>query len=264
MLGAIVGDIVGSRFEWDNYKDKDFDLFDEECCYTDDSVMTLAICSAFLKADGDYGNLGNLVVKSMQQFGRRYRWCDYGTSFFRWILSDKPEPYNSWGNGSAMRVSACGWIANSLEEAIILSKKVTEVTHNHPEGIKGAEAVTVAIFMARNGYDKADIKSYIEKNYYELNFTLDEIREDYDFEESCQNSVPQALEAFFEADNFEDTLRNAISIGGDSDTIAAIACSIADAYYGIPEKIAKQTMFYLDEDLIRVLYDFENKFIKRG
>ena len=125
MLGAIVGDVVGSRFEWDNYKDKDFDLFDEECCYTDDSVMTLAICSAFLKSDGDYSNLGDLVVKSMQQFGRRYRWCDYGTSFFQWILSNKPEPYNSWGNGAAMRVSACSWVANNIEEAIMLPFLIT-------------------------------------------------------------------------------------------------------------------------------------------
>lgn len=264
MLGAIVGDIVGSRFEWDNYKDKDFDLFDEECCYTDDSVMTLSVCSAFLKANADYTDLSDLVVKSMQQFGRRYRWCDYGTSFFQWILSDNPKPYNSWGNGAAMRVSACGWVAKTFEEAIELSRKVTEVTHNHPEGIKGAEAVTVTIFMAKSGYSKEDIKSYIEKNYYKFNFTLDEIRDEYDFEESCQNSVPQALEAFFEANDFEDTLRNAISIGGDSDTIAAIACSVAEAYYDIPEKIVNETMFYLDDELIRVMYDFEKVFKKRG
>jgi type I restriction enzyme M protein len=196
----------------------------------------------------------------MQHIGRYYPNCGYGTQFKDWINSDKPKPYGSYGNGSAMRVSACGFVANSLEEAKQLSKAVTEVTHNHPEGLKGAEATTVAIFLARSGKNLLEIRDYITKNYYPLNFTLDGIRDSYEFNESCQDTVPQALEAFFESSNFEDSIRNAISIGGDSDTLAAITGGIAEAYYGIPTEIRKHALTFLDERLLKILVQFENKY----
>lgn len=260
MLGAIIGDIVGSRFEWNNHRSKDFELFTKKCFFTDDSVMTLAIAKALVECKGDYGNLSEVTVRTMQEVGRPYPYCGYGGMFRRWMYSDDPQPYNSFGNGAAMRVSACGFVARDLEEAKDLSRKVTVVTHGHPEGIKGAEATTVAIFLARQGYSIDEIKDHIEREYYKIDFTLDEIRDTYEFNETCQNTVPQALEAFFESDSFEDAIRNAISIGGDSDTLAAITGGIAEAYYGIPEHIGKTAKDYLDQKLWDILAEFENKF----
>ena len=260
MLGAIIGDIVGSRFEWNNNKSKQFDLLTYKCSVTDDSIMTLAIAKALLESKSDYSDLSENAVKYMQNIGQHYPNCGYGGHFREWIYSDNPKPYNSYGNGAAMRVSACGFVANTLEEVKQLSKAVTEVTHNHPEGIKGAEATAVAIFLARSGKNLLEIRDYITKNYYPLNFSLDEIRDNYEFNESCQGTVPQALEAFFESKNFEDAIRNAISIGGDSDTLAAITGGIAGAYYGIPTDIRKHALTFLDERLLKILVEFENNY----
>lgn len=262
MIGAIIGDIVGSRYEWNNCKSKDFPLFSSRCRFTDDTVMTLAIGNALVRWDlGDRrDNLSKLAIESMQNFGYTFPHRGYGGMFSEWLYSSDPKPYNSFGNGAAMRVSGCGWVAKTLTEAKKLSKAVTEVTHNHPEGIKGAEAVTVAIFLARQGKNKAEIKNCITKHYYDINFTLDSIREEYEFDVTCQGSVPQALEAFFESDSFEDAIRNAVSIGGDSDTIAAITGSVAEAYYGVPDNLRYAATNYLPDEAVEVLVEFENKF----
>lgn len=261
MLGAIIGDIAGSRFEWDNIKTKDFELFDDRRCEpTDDSVMSLAIAKALMNCAPDFTSLKQEAVSCMQEFGKKYPHAGYGGSFKQWIHSRSPQPYNSWGNGSAMRVSACGYAANSIEQAIALSRTVTEVTHNHPEGMKGAESVAVAIFMALHGSSMLDIQDHINKDYYAIDFKLDDIRATYTFDVSCQGSVPQAFAAFFESKNFEDAIRNAISIGGDSDTIAAITGSLAEAYYGVPSDIRKHALTFLDEYQLKILTDFENTY----
>ncbi len=257
MLGAIIGDIVGSRFEWDNHRSKDFELFAYNCMPTDDSVMTVAIAKALLSCEGDYSDLGEKAVYWMREIGQHYPFCGYGDRFWSWIYSDDPKPYNSYGNGAAMRVSPCGDMAGSLSEAKMLSKAVTEVTHGHPEGIRGAEAVTVAIYLARTGASTDSIRDEIIKNYYPLDFTLDGIRDTYEFNETCRETVPQAIEAFLESTGFEDAIRNAISIGGDSDTLAAITGGIAEAFYGIPDEIRKQAEDLLDPVLLKVLREFE-------
>ena len=257
MLGAIIGDIVGSRFEWNNIKTKEFDFLTYKCFVTDDSIMSLAIAKALVESKGRYETLREQAVKCMQQIGRPYPNCGYGGMFRQWIYSDDPQPYGSYGNGAAMRVSACAFAATSLKEAIELSKKVTEVTHNHPEGIKGAEATVVAIYLARTGSSILEIRDYINKNYYPMNFTLAGIRDSYAFNETCQETVPQAIMAFLESESFEDAIRNAISIGGDSDTLAAITGGIAEAYYGIPAEIRKHALTFLDELQLNVLNEFE-------
>lgn len=260
MLGAIIGDIVGSRFKENNNKSEYFELLTYKCNVTDDSIMSLAIAKALLESKIDYSDLSENALKYMKSIGLHYPDCGYDRRFINWIHSDNPKPYGSLGNGAAMRVSACGFVANSVEEAKQLSKKVTEVTHNHPEALKDAEATAVAIFLARSGKNLLEIRDYITKNYYPLNFTLNHIRDSYEFNESCQNTVPQALESFFESENYEDAIRNAISIGGDSDTIAAIAGGIAEAYYGIPTDIRKHALTFLDERLLKILIEFENKY----
>lgn len=257
MLGAIIGDVVGSRFEWNNLKSKDFDFLTDECTVTDDSVMTLAIAKSIMESANDSEKIGELAIRNMQEIGQKYPNAGYGGFFISWLFDEDPEPYNSWGNGAAMRVSPCGYAAKDLEEAIWLSRKVTEVTHNHPEGMKGAEATSVAIFLARQGKSILEIRDYINERYYPMNFSLDDIRDDYRFDESCQGSVPQAFMAFFESTGFEDAIRNAISIGGDSDTIAAITGGIAEAHYGIPSDIRNQALTYLDELQLKILMEFE-------
>ena len=259
ILGAIFGDIIGSRFEYHNYKAKDFELFGKRCGFTDDSVLTIAIGKALLECNGDYTNLSQKATETMKQMGTRYPDAGYGGSFISWLYSDDPKPYNSWGNGAAMRVSACAYFAKSLEEAVFLSHEVTAVTHNHPEGLKGAEATTVATYMALHGSTKDEIKEHILNHYYNIDFELDDIRDSYYFDVSCQGSVPQALQAFFEASDYADTIRNAISIGGDSDTIAAIAGAVAGAYYGIPEEITKKSVDYLTYHLQTIVNEVDNK-----
>lgn len=222
--------------------------------------MSLAVCDALMRYKADFSDLSEQAVHSMQSVGRPYPHCGYGGSFRRWMYSDNPKPYNSYGNGAAMRVSGCGYVGRTIDEVKQLSRAVTEVTHNHPEGLKGAEATAVAVFLARTGKSLIEIQDYITKNYYPLGFTLDSIRETYRFNETCQDTVPQALEAFFESTNFEDAIRNAISIGGDSDTLAAITGSVAEAYYGVPTSIRKHALTFLDERLLRILLDFENRY----
>lgn len=268
MLGAIIGDIVGSRFEFHNHKNKDFELFTDRCKPTDDSIMTFAVAKAIIEAEkiikpsiGGYGHdsdyysiVESMTVKYMQEIGRKYPNCGFGGMFSQWVFSNDPEPYNSYGNGAAMRVSPAGYAARTESEASRLSKAVTGVTHNHDEGIKGAEATAVAIYMARRGFTKSEIRNKINCDYYPLNFTIDGIRDTYQFNETCQETVPQAIEAFLESTSFEDAIRTAISLGGDSDTLAAITGSIAEAHYGIPEGIKEKALTYLDTYL-RAIYD---------
>ncbi len=222
--------------------------------------MSLAVCDALMACNGDYRDLGRQSVRSMQKIGRPYPYCGYGGSFYKWIYSDNPQPYNSYGNGAAMRVSACAYAGKNIDEVKQLSKAVTEISHNHPEGIKGAEATAVAVFLARSGKSPSAIRDHICQNYYPIDFTLDDIRENYRFDETCQGTVPQALEAFFESTDFEDAVRNAISIGGDSDTLAAITASVAGACYSVPAEIRKQALGFLDDRLREILLKFEKRY----
>lgn len=271
MIGAIIGDIAGSRFEFDNHRSKEFDLLTDSCSVTDDSIMTLAVARAILEAskampsgtDGFYAALSELTVKYLREIGRRYPRCGFGGRFYRWIFSDNPQPYNSFGNGAAMRISPAGFIAKTEREAVRLSQTITAVTHNHAEGIKGAEATTVAIMMARRGALKSEIRQRIARDYYPLEFTIDEIRPTYRYHASCQETVPQAIEAFLESDSFEDAIRTAISLGGDSDTLATITGSIAEAYYGVPADLKEAALGYLDDEL-RAIYDEWERFCRMG
>lgn len=260
MIGTIIGDVIGSRFEHRNYKGKDFSLFDAACRPTDDTVMSLAVATAIMESAPDFSDLGEQTIRQMQKWGRMYPYAGYGGAFRRWLRDENPQPYNSWGNGSAMRVSACGYAGQNVEQVKALARTVTEVTHNHPEGIKGAEAVAVAVFMARSGYSKQEIRDHVTANYYTLDFSLDSIRDSYYFDVSCQGSVPQALQAFFESCDFVDAIRSAISIGGDSDTIAAITGSVAAPYYGVPAELREQTLQYLDSTMLKHLQDFEARY----
>lgn len=262
MYGAILGDIIGSPFEFDRGdKTKDFKLFSRRSHFTDDSVMTLAVCEALLKVgqDATVKEIEDAVISSMQSWGRRYPHAGYGGYFRRWLTACHPEPYNSFGNGSAMRVSAVGWLYDSLENTRTVVKATANVTHNHPEGIKGAEATASAIFMARNGSSKEEIKKYIENEFhYDLNRTLDEIRPSYHMDETCQKTVPEAIIAFLEAKDFEDAIRNAVSLGGDTDTLGAITGSIAEASYEIPKWLMTECRKRINRDMRVVLDDFND------
>ena len=264
MIGAIIGDIVGSVYEFDNIKTKDFPFFRPDCEATDDSIMTLAVAKSILEANGDLETLSQQTVANMIQLGNRYPFAGYGGRFMQWLKKGKykanPGPYNSFGNGSAMRASPCGFAANTLEETIAMACVTAEVTHNHPEGIKGAEATAAAIFLAKTGAGMNEIKVYITAHYYPLDFTLDQIRPTYKYDVSCQGSVPQALEAFFESTSYEDAIRGAVSIGGDSDTIASITGGIAEAYWGVPESIRKEATSFLDRGQKSLLTAFEEKY----
>lgn len=260
MLGAVIGDIVGSRYEYVNNKSKKFPFFGGGCHCTDDSVLTFAVAKAILMSSSDYSNLSQLAAEYLHEFGNLYSWKDYGMAFRRWLADDNPQNYCSYGNGAAMRISPVGFAANSIEEVKMMSKAVTEVTHNHPEGLKGAEATATAIFLARQGKSIAEIRQYIDANYYPMDMTVENLQKTYYFIASCQGTVPQAITAFLEATDFEDAIRNAISIGGDSDTVAAITGGIAEAYFGIPQDIREQALTYLDERTIRILQNFESKY----
>lgn len=264
MLGAIIGDIVGSIYERNPIKTKNFEFWGAGCTFTDDTVMTLAVADAILEHLRGTGDFKEILVNKMQEFGRKYPLAGYGKSFANWIYSECPKPYNSFGNGSAMRVSACAWLFDDLESVIQYAKMSAEVTHNHPEGIKGAEAVAAAVFLAKQKHSKEEIKNYIEDNYYPLNIKLNEIRQIYHFDVTCQGTVPQAIIAFLESESFEDAIRNAVSLGGDSDTLAAITGSIAEAYYGIPKDIQEKAMGYLDVFLKSVLAEYNNAVIKNS
>lgn len=259
MLGAIIGDVVGSVYEFDNVKTKDFELFGVDNEFTDDTVMTVCVASALRKwnRQGSVEDFKETLIDTMHYIGNKYQDCGYGGHFLTWIVKQSRKPYNSWGNGSAMRVSPIGFFAKTLEEAKFLARASAEVSHNHPEGIKGAEATACAIFLARDGKSKEEIRKYIEDNYYKIDFTLDEIRPSYEFDVSCQGSVPQALECFFESNSFEDAIRNCVSIGGDCDTTGAICGGIAEAFYGIPEEIELTAVTYLDTLLLDEILEFK-------
>jgi len=250
MLGAIIGDIVGSFYEFAGIKTKDFPFFSNKLSFTDDTVMTIAVAYALLD-----GGTSDNFIDAMKKFGKIYPNSGYGGHFALWLSkADNREPYNSWGNGSAMRVSPCAWFAESLEEAERLAEISAAVTHNHPEGIKGACATAAAIYLARTCAGKDEIKKYVEEKYnYDLNRTCDEIRPNYCFKISCQETVPEAIIAFLDSTDFEDAIRNAVSLGGDSDTLAAITGSIAEAAYGIPNEIIKTAIDYLDDPIMTVI-----------
>lgn len=262
MLGAVFGDIVGSSYEWNNVKTKDFPLVRSGTRYTDDSVMTLAVAKWLLD---DPSHSESHLIKCMQKLGRGHIRAGYGGKFKEWLLSKEPLPYNSWGNGSAMRVSPVALFASSLEEALELARTTAMVTHNHPEGVKGALAVAECVFICREANDietaKEEIRIAIPQKYgYNLNRTLDEIRPEYRFDVSCQGSVPESIIAFLESASLEDCVRNAVSIGGDSDTIAAIACSIYAAKKNDDdERLMKRFEHYLPLDLVRIMNEFERR-----
>jgi ADP-ribosylglycohydrolase len=259
MLGAIFGDIVGSVYEFHNTHNYDFVLLSKRSEFTDDSVMTLAVAKGLMKSLGKSDEEEReTLIDCMKQLGKRYPYAGYGGMFFRWVLGDDRRPYNSYGNGSAMRVSSAGWLYDSLEETEHAAGISAEVTHNHPEGIKGAKATAAAIYMARTGKSKEEIKEYIEKNYgYNLNKSMKDIVSRGHGEEICQISVPQALVCFLHSTGYIDTIRKAVSIGGDSDTIACIAGSIAEAYYGMDEEYKQETLKRLPADLKDIVKAFE-------
>lgn len=264
MIGAIIGDVVGSKFEFHNHRSKDFELFSDSCEFTDDTVMTLAVAKALqpYEAITDFERFKGELVEVMHEVGMRYPNCGYGGRFGVWMMEKRMEPYNSYGNGSAMRVSPAAWFAGSLEECEALAAATAEVTHNHSEGVKGAVSVAGAIYLARTGHGMDEIKEYANK-FYNIDFTLDEIRETYRFNETCQETVPQAFEAFFESTGFEDAVRSAVSIGGDSDTLAAITGSVAEAFYGIDDDMGTAALSYLDPYLFEIAESFINKFIDK-
>lgn len=258
IIGAICGDIIGSTREFNSIKTKDFELVEEYSTFTDDSVLTLAVAS-WLINDEDHHRRN--LVKEIQNLARKYPHAGYGGRFRQWINMSNPHPYRSWGNGSAMRVSPVAWACESLEETQLLAKKSAEVTHNHPEGIKGAVATASAIFMARMGKSKKYIKEYIESVFgYNLSRRLDDIRPTYGFEVSCQKSVPESIICFLESDSYIDTIRNAVSLGGDADTMAAISGSIAAAYYDVPEKLVDDCLEVFDVHLWKIYQEFSKKF----
>ena len=289
MYGAFIGDIVGSKYEFNNIITKQFPLFSPGCDYTDDTIMTVAVAKAILLSREEQFKRGEngkgfqeFLIEVMQDFGRRYPHPTgaYGGSFAKWLRQKNPKPYGSYGNGSAMRVSPCGLVAVTMEEALALARASASVSHDHPEGIKGAEAVSAAVFLAKCGRTKEEIGQYISEHYYNLDFTLDSIRETYKFDGSCQGSVPQAIVAFLESENFEDAIRNVISIGGDCDTTGAIAGSIAWTYYAVQTgsysgwvynkfdsamlEIKAQAMSYLPKEFIDIADEFHEVCWKRA
>ena len=263
MFGAVLGDIIGSRFEFDRGgKTKDFELFTKEDSITDDSVMTAAIAAGLLDAGKDENEktVKETVIKFMQKYGRRYPNAGYGTRFIHWIFKDNPQPYNSWGNGSAMRVSAVGWLYDSLERTREVARWTAEVSHNHSEGIKGAECTAAVRYLARTGKTKKEIKDYVIREFgYDLHETLDEIRKRHRHDESCMDSLPKALVSFFEGNSYEDVVRNAVSLGGDTDTLAAIAGAMAEGLYEIPEEIISEGLKYIPQEMQEVLRAVKTK-----
>lgn len=251
MLGAMIGDIVGSVFEWHNIKTTDFVFLKDECFYTDDTVLTAATAQA-LMTDGDY-------TRAYQDFAQRYPGRGYGGNFSQWIWAEDPQPYKSWGNGSAMRVSPVGFAFDTVEEVLAEAERSAAVTHNHPEGIKGAQSTALAILLSRQGASLVEIREEMSVRFgYDFDRSLDEIRPGYTFDVSCQGSVPEAIIAFLESKGYEDAIRKAISLGGDSDTIGCIAGGIAEAFYGgVPEDIAERGKSFLPDEFLQTLEDFK-------
>lgn len=260
MIGAIMGDMIGAPYEFDRgNKTKEFPLFSRESRFTDDSVMTIAVAEALMDAIGKTDDeISAALVASMQKWGRRYPNAGYGGMFYRWLKEKDPKPYGSFGNGAAMRVSSAGWLFDTLGETRHMAALTAAVTHNHPEGIKGAEAIACAIFLARNGSGKEEIKEYIISEFdYDLSRTCDEIRPVYHHVETCQQTVPEAITAFMEGSDFEDVIRTAVSLGGDCDTLTCIAGSMAEAFYGIPTDMVNECRKRLPEDMMAVIERFD-------
>ncbi len=260
MIGGIIGDIAGSRFEFDNIKSKAFELFDDACTFTDDTVLALGVAKALLDCQGDYSNLEHSVIDTFRALVEKYPDAGYSDTFKAWAVSDSPEPYHSAGNGAGMRISSIAYVANDLDEIKALSYKVTSITHNSEEALKGAEAVASCIFLARKGYSKTEIEKFVTTHYYKLDYTLDTLQKYYKTYLTCENSIPQAIFCFLEGKDFEDVIKTAISIGGDSDTIACIAGSIACAFYPVLNSTKEKALSYLTEDLKAIYLDFEKTF----
>ena len=258
MLGAIFGDIVGSVYEFNNTADLHFPLLSRYSRPTDDSIMTLAVARALMETWGQPDDaIRAALVREMRDFGARYPNGVYGGRFSDWLSADDPQPYGSFGNGSAMRVSPVGWLCGTMEDTLHMARLTAEVTHNHPEGIKGAQAIAAGVFLARAGQDKdAILRSLTERFHYDLTRTLDEIRPTYGFYEICQKSVPEAIRAFYEGETYEDVIRRAVALGGDSDTIACMAGALAEAYYGMPEAFQKEALARMDSFQRGVVRDF--------
>ena len=254
MIGPIAGDVIGSVFEWGNIKAKTFSLFNPQSNFTDDTVLTVAVADSLLNQK-DY-------TVTLKEYGRKYPNAGFGDLFTDWLLSDKSKPYNSYGNGSAMRVSPVGFAFENIQDVLREAKKSAEVTHNHPEGIKGAQATVAAVFLARKGSSKKEIKDFIAVEFkYDLSSSLDELRPTYSFNETCQKTVPQAIIAFLESKDYEDAVRNAISLGGDSDTLACIAGGIAGAYYKtIPQHIVREARKRLPDDFLKIIDQFNLRY----
>lgn len=257
MLGAIVGDVIGSVYEALPVKSTDFDFFVPGTTYTDDTVLTIAIADAILH-NKDY-------EKMLRKYGNRYPNAGYGKSFYQWLQSPDPAPYNSWGNGSAMRVSPVGFAFQSNVEVLEQARKSAVMTHNHPEGIKGAQATALAIYLARTNHDKQEIKHEIATLFhYDLNRRLDDIRDNYKYTVSCQGTVPEAIIAFMESDGYEDAIRKSISLGGDADTMACITGAIAQAYYKfIPVELITAVTEYLPDEFLRIIEEFDIRFVEK-
>ena len=257
MYGAILGDIIGSRFEFDRGGwTKDFELLTPKCSFTDDSVMTVAVAEALVEAgpDASADEIEKACIVSMQKWGRKYPDAGYGGRFIGWLFEEDPKPYNSWGNGSAMRVSAAGWLYDTIERTREVARATANVSHNHPEGLKGAECTAAVIFLGRKGFSKEEIKDYVVKEFgYDLSKGVDELRPLHRHDESCMDSLPKALVSFFEGDSFEDVVRNAVSLGGDTDTIAAIAGAMAEGLYGVPEELEQECLSRIPEEMAVVI-----------
>ncbi len=254
MKGAIIGDIIGSVYEFHNIKTKDFPLFSRKGYFTDDTVMTVAVAMGLLAANKEGSDLSEALTEAMHDYGNRYPHRGYGGRFRRWLRAPEPHPYNSWGNGAPMRCSAAGWLASSPEKAFELGMFTAGPTHNHPEAMKAAGVTAMLIWHARHGMPKEELRELAGK-WYALP-VLDEIRPDYTFDVSCMGTMPVALSAFIESESFEDAIRNAVSVGGDSDTIAAITGSLAEAYYGTPEALWQKACYYLSDELIQNVTTF--------
>lgn len=263
MIGAILGDMIGSPYEFDmGDKTKDFPLFSKNSTFTDDTVMTIAVADAFLTTPPNASDeaVKQRIICAMRDYGARYPYAGYGVRFSCWLTADDPQPYHSFGNGSAMRVSPAAWLFDDIASVRRAARLSAEVTHNHPEGIKGAEATASAIFLARTGHSKESIRAYIESEFdYVLNRSCDEIRPEYHHVESCMETVPEAVTAFLEGSSFEDVIRTAVSLGGDCDTLTAIAGSIAEGFYGVPDKLRVQCLARLPDDLRTVLTKYESR-----
>lgn len=262
MLGAIIGDIIGSSHEFKPIKTTEFELFDNHSRFTDDTILTVAVMKAIMESRELNTDLSSTTTNMMQFLARSYHKCGFGTLFTLWLRDGETKPYNSYGNGAAMRISPVAYAGDKLEEVLDMAEVITNTTHNHPYSIMAAKATVSAIFMAKHKATKEDIKKYIRENYYPEEIDLDKIRPTYEFDATCQGSVPESFQCFFDANSFEETVRLAVSLGGDSDTQACIAGAIAGEYYGIPQDIQDKAKEYLDNYIIEAVDKFEQEYIR--